>query len=166
MSLSSYSPTDVEVLLAGFYKVTGFSKGSFISLKKDVNPFTTKRSSDGIAARTHINDDTFTLSLTLAQSSAANDIFTKLYEVDVATQSAKFPVFIKDNLGTTLFLSLSSWIEQVPDVILSDSLQNRTWVLKCVQNSFNVGGNHHKSSIAGEAVRIITGAIPGVSNIL
>lgn len=166
MSISTYSPADVEVLLAGFYKVVGFSKGSFLTLDKDINPFTTKRSSDGVVARTHINDDTFTLSITLAQSSPANDILTKLYEIDALTHTGKFPIFIKDTRGTTLFLSLSSWIEKIPEISMSDSLQTRQWVFRCIQNSFNVGGNDHTSSITQDAVNIITGAIPGISRIL
>lgn len=147
MSVRSYSPQDVNIILAGFYQVGGFTNGSFISISKDVQPYKTTRTSDGKVARTFIKDDTYTITLTLASTSPANDILTKVYQVDEISQYGKFPLFIKDNLGTSLFLAPNCWIKQVPDLDFSTEVTERTWVLQGVNCVPNFGGNEDASGI-------------------
>lgn len=158
MSVRTYSPTDVAVLLAGFYQVDGFAQGSFISISKDVQPYKTTRTSDGQVARTFIKDDTFTITLTLASTSPTNDILTKLYQVDSLSQYGKFPMFIKDSSGTSLFLAPTCWVKQVPDLEFSSDITERTWVLQATQCVPNFGGNEDASSALQDFANIALGS--------
>jgi hypothetical protein len=161
MALKSYSPQDVDILLGGFYRVSGFVEDSFINISKDVQPYKTKRSSDGQVARTFIKDDTYTVEISLASSSPANDILTKIYQVDSLSQYAKFPLFIKDTLGSSLFVSPTAWIKQVPDMSFTSSVSDRVWVIQATQATFNIGGNEGASSALEDLANAGFGAIGG-----
>lgn len=159
------SCSDVDILIAGFYKVVGYPDGSFLSVKKDATPFVTKRCLDGEIARTYRNDQSFTVEITLAQSSPSNDIFMKFYELDCITRNAKFPVFIKDHRGSTLFLSATSWINTVPDITYSNGIETRTWSIQCLGAIENIGGNDD-TSLFDDIVNTITGALPQIAGII
>lgn len=158
MSIRSYSPTDVEILLAGFYKVNGFVEGSFIKISKDTDPYKTVRTSDGQVARVFVKDDTYTITLKLASTSPTNDLLTKIYQTDSLTQFAKFPLFIKDSLGSSLFLAPTCWVKEVPDLEFSDSVTERTWVIQATQCIPNFGGNADASSALQDLANTVIGA--------
>lgn len=160
------SPSDTNILIAGFHHVTGFPDGTIVNIKKDTSPFTTTRTLDGEVARAYRNDQSFTLSLSIVQSSPSNDILMKLYELDTFTQNAPFPVFVKDNRGSTLFLSVDSWIKDLPAVTIGNGVEIRTWEIQCLNSIINIGGNKDGSSILDDITNIVTGALPGVSGLL
>lgn len=159
MSTRTYSPVDVNILLAGFYQVGGFTEGSFITISKDIQPYKTTRTADGKVARTFIKDDTYTITLNLASTSPANDILTKIYQVDSLTQYGKFPMFIKDNMGTSLFLAPTCWIKQVPDLEFSTKVTDRTWVIQATQCIPNFGGNEDASSALEDFAKVALSAV-------
>ena len=158
MAVRSYSPLDVEVLLAGFYKVGGFVEGSFITISKDVQPYQTVRTADGQVARSFTKDDTYTITLQLASTSPANDILSKIYQVDTLTQYMKFPMFIKDTRGTSLFLAPTCWVKNVPDLEFSNQVTDRTWVIQATQCVPNFGGNEDVGSSLEELANITLGS--------
>ena len=145
MAIRNYSPLDVSVLLAGFYQIDGFVSGSFLTISKDVQPYKTTRTADGTVARTFIKDDTYTITLKIASTSPTNDILTGIVLADSATQYAKFPIFIKDNLGTSLFLAPTCWVKEMPDIEFSDKVTERIWVIQATQCITNFGGNEDAS---------------------
>lgn len=159
MSVRSYSPTDVDILLAGFYKLDGFVQGTFVRIAKDVQPYRTTRTADGRVARTYIDDKTYTITLSLASTSPANDILTKIHQADTLTQYSKFPMFIKDRLGTSLFLAPTCWIKQVPELEFSDDVTTRTWVIQASECIPNFGGNADASSAIEDLATITLGRI-------
>lgn len=158
MSIRSYSPTDVDILLAGFYKVGGFVEGSFVTISKDIQPYTTVRTADGEVARSFVKDNTYTITINLASTSPANDILTKIYQADAATQYAKFPIFIKDRLGSSLFLAPTCWIMQVPELSFGQTVTDRTWVIQATQCIPNFGGNADASSDLEDLAQSVLGA--------
>lgn len=158
MSVRTYSPVDVAVLLAGFYQVDGFAEGSFISISKDVQPYKTTRTSDGQVARTFIKDDTYTITINLASTSPTNDILTKLYQADTLSQYGKFPMFVKDSSGTSLFLAPTCWVKEVPDLEFSNQVTERTWVIQATQCVPNFGGNEDASAALQDFASVALGA--------
>lgn len=158
MALRSYSPTDVQILLGGFYSVGGFVEGSFVTIAKDVNPYKTTRTADGVVARTYIKDETYTITLRLASTSPANDVLSAIYTADTLTQYGKFPLFIKDSLGSSLFLAPTCWIKEVPDLEFSDSVTERVWVIQGTQCISNFGGNEDASSAIEDLAKAVLGA--------
>lgn len=147
MALLHYSPLDVTVTVAGLYTVEGYVDGTFINISKDVKPFDKMRSMDGEVSRIYKKDEGYTLQITLAQSSPANDLFSAIYNLDVATQIGKFPLFIKDNRGSTNFMSLTTWVEDLPQVTFSNDMESRVWTFGCTQATLHIGGNAEQGTI-------------------
>ena len=141
-TLYSYSPEDVSVLVAGLYEVSGFVDGTMVSVSKDRPTFTTHESSDGITSRTHTESHLYTVTLSLHSAAQSNQVLSYLLAADASSKIAKFPIIIKDNLGTSSFFSPSSWIEGPPDTSFAVSITERPWVIRCSAGSYNVGGNH------------------------
>lgn len=161
MAIRSYSPQDVQIILGGFYQLNGFVEDSFINIRKDVQPYKTKRSADGSLARTFIRDDTYTIEITLASTSPANDILTKIYQVDSLTQYAKFPLYVKDTLGSSLFMSPTTWIKEIPDLSFSTNISDRVWVFQGSQCTFNIGGNEDPSDALEDLANAGIGLLGG-----
>ncbi len=160
------SPVDTQILIAGFHQITGYPDGTIVSIKKDASPFVTTRTLDGEVARTYRNDQTYTMSLSITQSSPSNDILMKFYELDSFIQNALFPVFIKDLKGTTLFMSGESWIKELPPITISNGMDVRTWEIQCLNSVINIGGNNHSANILDDVINTITGSLPGLAGLL
>lgn len=140
-SLLTYSPSDVTITVAGLYSVTGYAEGTFIRITKDTQQVSTVRAMDGTVSRIKSPDTGWKVEITLAQSSSGNDIFSTLWNVDKVTGMGKFPLFIKDGSGSTMFMAATAWIEEVPDIIFSNQMQDRTWRFAATDVIVNVGGN-------------------------
>jgi hypothetical protein len=155
--LTTYSPEDVDVLIAGVLKVSGFVDGTFVSIKKDVPIFTARESADGVISRVYRPSKTFTLTLHLASTSASNEVLSVLSTADAITNQAIFPVLVKDHLGSTLLFAQSAWIESTPDVDFGTSISERVWVIRCSNASLMVGGNEEASGLLTDLAGIIAG---------
>lgn len=140
-SLLNYAPSDVSITIAGLYSVTGFAEGTFVRISKDTQQTTTTRAMDGTMSRIKSPDTGWKVEITLAQSSSANDVFSTLWNVDKVTGMGKFPLFIKDGSGSTMFMASTAWIEEVPDIIFSNQLETRTWRFAATDVLVNIGGN-------------------------
>lgn len=165
-NLLSYSPEDVTLILAGIMQVEGYIDGTFISITKDIAPFTSKTTADGVIARRYINSQSYTLTLTLHSASPFNDILTKLWQIDEVTQRGKFPVILKDQLGSSLFISTTSWIEGLPTMDFANSITERVWTIKCAQAVVNIGGNDGESGLIEDLLNTVASAAPLISGLL
>lgn len=141
MAISTYSPKDVFVSLAGLHTVTGYADGTFVRITKDMKPFQKIRAMDGEIARMYSDDEGYRVEITLAQSSGSNNIFSMIHNVDAVTRMGKFPLLIKDGKGQTNFFAASAWIEQIPEVTFSNQMETRTWVFGCSGATMTIGGN-------------------------
>ena len=166
MALFSYCPEEVNVLVAGFIPLKGFVDGTFVNITKDVIPFSSARTADGTVSRLYNNDQTYTIEISLYNGSQDNDVLTKLWQLDEITQRGKFPLLIKDNSGTDLFFSTTTWIEQVPSMTKSASVDTRIWVLRSSQALINYGGNEQVSSLINDLVNLASSALPALEGIL
>lgn len=166
MALFSYCPEEVNALVAGFIPLTGFVDGTFISITKDVQPYSSARTADGTVSRLYNNDQTYTIEISLYNGSQSNDVLTKLWQLDEITQVGKFPLLIKDNSGSDLFFSTTSWIENPPVMAKSASVDTRTWTIKSSQAVINYGGNEQVSSLLGDLVNIASSALPILNGVL
>ncbi|MCK9530499.1 MAG: hypothetical protein M0R77_08060 [Gammaproteobacteria bacterium] len=151
--LGTYSPEDVTVLFGGVHQLSGFIDGTFISISKDEPSFSTRVSADGAPTRTFSSNPLYTVQLVLHSGSESNQVLSYALTVDEITKMGKFPLIIKDQLGSSLFFSLTSWIESKPDSDFSVSIEEREWTIKCSQVTFNVGGNDSPSSLGEDVLR-------------
>lgn len=155
--LAHYSPEDITVLFSGVHQLSGFADGTFVSITKDNPTYTTHESSDGVVSRKYNSSKVYTVKLTLANTSESNQVLTYAAALDAATQMGKFPLIIKDQLGSSLFFSLTSWIETLPDSSFSTSITGREWTIKCAQAVFNLGGNDSPQSLSQDALNVALG---------
>lgn len=144
-NISTYSPEDVIVLIAGLVRVTGFVSNTFISIEKDIPAYSTRESADGVVSRVHRPSNTFTTRLILANTSPSNDVLTIIAKADELTQMAKFPMIIKDTRGSSILFAQTCWIEGIPDSDFDSSITSRSWVIKCADAQMHVGGNDNAS---------------------
>jgi hypothetical protein len=150
-NLLNYSPSDVSITVAGLYSVTGFAEGTFVRISKDTQQATTVRAMDGTMSRIKSPDTGWKVEITLAQSSSGNDILSMLWNIDKVTGMGKFPLFIKDGSGSTMFTAGTAWVEEIPDIVFSNQMETRTWKFAATDVLVNVGGNggNDLSSILG-----------------
>lgn len=165
MTIANYMPDEVNCLAFGI-PINGFADGTFITISKDKVPYSTTETADGSISRLYTNSQTYTISLTLHRGSTSNDVLTKLWLLDEATQRAKFPLFIKDLSGTDLFFSTNTWIEGIPNMVQSTTFDSRTWILRSSQAVINIGSNKDASGILQDLLNLATGAIPALEGIL
>lgn len=140
MSVKSYNPADVTVIVAGI-PVSGFADGTFITAARD-NPMYTKGSgADGEGWRAKSNDMTGTITLTLLQTSLSNDALSALAAVDAASGDGVGPFLLKDNSGRTLISAETCWVAKVADVEFAREVSNREWEIHTDSLNMFVGGN-------------------------
>ncbi|AMR57311.1 hypothetical protein vB_PsyM_KIL3b_0065 [Pseudomonas phage vB_PsyM_KIL3b] len=139
--LLNYSPNDVTITIAGLYSVTGFAEGTFVRITKDTQQVTTTRAMDGTMSRIKSPDTGWKVEITLAQSSSGNDILSTLWNADKVTGMGKFPLFIKDGSGSTMFMAATAWIEEIPEITFSSQMETRTWRFAATDVIVNIGGN-------------------------
>lgn len=159
-TLTHYSPEDITVLVAGIIPITGFIAGTFVNISKDLSVYSSARTSDGHVARLYNNDQTYTITLTLQNTSESNELLNKLLLIDEITQRGKFPLLIKDQLGSSLFFSTTSWIEGVPDVTYGQEITERTWTIRSSQAVNTVGGNADASSLIEDVLNTVAASVP------
>lgn len=157
-SLTTYSPEEVIVTIAGMHTVTGYVDGTFIRIYKDSKPVTKMRAMDGSVARVYSPETTWSFDLTIMQSSVTNDILSAFWNVDQVTQMGKFPIMVKDGRGSSLFIAATAWVEEMPDLTFSNQIEGRTWRFGCAEVMINIGGAG-PLGIEG-AAGIASGALP------
>ena len=162
-TLFSYIPESVQCLVAGFIPITGFVDGTFITIDKDKMPYVSVEMPDGTMARKYNNCQTYTITITLHNGAESNSLLTKMWQVDEITQRGKFPLLIKDQSGSDLFFSTESWIEFIPSLVKSNSIDARTWIIKSAFAVMNVGGNEDQSDLLQDITNIALSALPGLS---
>ena len=161
-TIASYCPDIVDVLVAGIIKVEGFVDGTFVQIDKDEMPYSSIRMPDGTIARKHNNSQTYTLTITLHSAAEANNLFTKLWQLDELTQMGKFPIMVKDQSGSDLLFSTESWIEGIPSLTKSNAIDSRVWVIKSAYAVINIGGNESESALLQDITNIAASALPGL----
>lgn len=154
--VETYSPGEVSLIIALLYEAQGFSPNSIISLSKDENYFTTQKGSTGGVERTAIADNTYTLEISLAQTSSTNSVLNALATVDSLSKSGIFPIFAKDSSGQSLFLASSCWIESPATASYTGSIETRTWTIKCSDVIFGLAGNSEDDSVLAQITRLAT----------
>ena len=165
-TIFNYIPEDVHVVVAGILNADGFADGSFINVTKDDAPYRSRTTADGKTVRIYRNSQTYTVDLTFHIGSTSNDFLTKLWQLDEVTQRGKFPILIKDGSGTDLFFSATSWIEGLPSLTKSVSVDTRTWRIKCSSAGVNFGNNSGESGIIQDLLNIATSALPAIEGII
>lgn len=166
MTIQTYSPENVTILIAGVYRVEGLMAGSFLTISKNSPISIAERTADGKIARLINKDDSYSVAITLTSTAEANDFLTKLALIDRATNKGIFPIFIKDTTGSSMFFSPSAWIENMPNQEFTDEISPRTWTFRCTQCVENIGSNGSESGILEDLFNLVSNAAPAYLDII
>lgn len=141
-AVRTYNPARVTVIVHGF-NVTGFADGTFVNIVQVADGITSQVGADGEIARAINVDRRCTVTITLQQTSEANDFLSRLYDADILTCGGKMgPIMVQDLCGSTLFAASVSWVVKYADVEFSKEISTRAWSLQTgAPSSFLVGGN-------------------------
>lgn len=140
MGAKTYSPKKVSVIIAGLI-ATGYAEGTFIQVERAAETFTKVVGSDGEVGRVHSADRSGKITLTLQQTSEFNDVLSALQQADELTLSGKFPVAVKDNNGTSLYVAGDAWIMKPVNSEYANTMSTREWVIECSDLIPFAGGN-------------------------
>ena len=140
MSVRTYDPASVAVLVGGV-PITGYADGTFVTVARDSDTFQKVSGADGQVARSKTNDKTGTLTITLMQTSASNDVLEGIAALDELTSTGIVPTLVKDNSGRSIHFAGNSWIRKVPDAEFGKEISNREWVIDLADLVPFNGGN-------------------------
>lgn len=166
MDIHSYSPEEIDFLIAGVVPARGFVDGTFIDVRKNVTPYALHTSTDGMNSRLHRQSNSYTVQITLSNTSETNELLTRIWQLDEITQMGKFPLLIKDNFGSSLFFSATAWIQQPADMYYSNRITDRIWIFQCTQCTYNVGGNTEASDLIEDLIGGAISTIPSLGGLL
>lgn len=159
--LLTYAPSEVTITMGGVYSITGYAEDTFVRITKDTQQVTMVRAMDGSVSRVKSPDTGWKVQISLAQSSPANDILSTFWNVDNVTGMGKFPIMIKDGSGSTMFIAATAWVEELPDIIFSNSMEVRTWRLAATDVMVNIGGNSDTTDL-GTILGLTSAALPAL----
>lgn len=138
-AIKTYSPKDLQLVLAGSYIV-----GGVVSLTASFPTphFKVLRSTDGRNIRVRQRDTSCLLTVELLQTSTANDVFSSILSQDIATGLGRLSVSLADLSGSTRIGSANGFIVGYPELHYSGELATRLWNIQLLDTTYIVvGGN-------------------------
>lgn len=139
MGVKSFDPKQLAINCGG-NPITGYAEGTFIDIERDEDAFNFTAGADGEGARAKINVQSATITLTLIQSSASNDILSAFALADELTNSGLFPLLVKDNNGRSLYAAETAWVQKFAKSEFSNDVTSREWVIRTDKLKMLVGG--------------------------
>lgn len=135
-----YSPEELTIILGAVFEVKGFLSNSLVTIQKNTESFKATVGSTGVTERIKKADRDYTIRLALSQMSPTNDVLSSLLSLDELTGRAVFPIFIKDNYGSSLFMAGSCFPVSYPEAVWSDGVEGREWEIYCSDVAYFLGG--------------------------
>lgn len=139
MAIKVFDPNQISVV-AGVSPIQGFAEDSMLSIEGEDAKYIITSDIHGNTTRFRQNKNIAKVTLTLTQSSPSNDVLSSFLEADSQNNAGVFNFMIKDNSGTSLFTSVSAYIEKQAVVEFGNDNKNREWTIICINPSNFVGG--------------------------
>lgn len=136
----TYASDEVQVIVGGV-PMSGLADGTFVTVSRDEQAYTKVTGADGTTSRSKSANKAGTITITLKQTSPANDVLSGFMVADEQGNNGVVPVMIKDGLGRTINYASAAWVQQSPDQEFAKEVSNREWVLDCARIDAFVGGN-------------------------
>ena len=138
-SLRSFDPNRVTVTVAGT-AIVGFADDK-VMVERANNSWELIVGADGEATRVKSNDKSGSITINLQQSSPSNDFLSAIFAVDEAAASGVVPIVITDKSGTTVVGAPLAFIEKMLEASFSKNQNDRSWVFRCNNLNYYLGGN-------------------------
>lgn len=121
--------------------ITGYMDGTPISAARDADAFNRHTGADGETSRAANADKGGTVTLTLKQTSAGNDLLSRQHALDELTNGGTGVLNITDGSGRTVLNCAEAWVKKYAEVTMGQEIQGREWVIDCGKLELNVAGN-------------------------
>jgi hypothetical protein len=138
----SYNPAALIVTIGGVI-VSGFSDGDHVVCEREEDNFSKRVGNDGAVGRARNPNKSGTVTVTLLQTSAANDALSALVAADdlINDGLVLFPITVADGSGRSLAAATQCWIKKIPNLTFGREVGDREWVFDCADLKIFVGGN-------------------------
>ena len=124
--IMTYDPKKVTMSF-GSHIVTGFADDSFITIEPHGDGITMQYGCDGEIARSATPDDTYSVKLTLLQTSESNSFLQEAYNRDRHTCDGMLPLLIKDLRGGVVFSAEYAWVLNSTSRTFGKEANNTEW---------------------------------------
>lgn len=142
-TVNCYSPKDV-VLSIGGYQLTGWQS---INITRSTKAFQVIRGIRGKNTRVPNKDTSATITISLLQSSASNEVMSWILDSDISEGTGRIALTLKDKSGTSVFSSAEAYITGYPTVSFTGQFEYRNWELFLQSTStYTVGGNNRPAT--------------------
>lgn len=145
--VGTYSPEFTDLIVStgdATHIVTGFAEGTFITIEPFASRFEPYYGAKGDASRAHNPVKAFNMTVTLAQTSHSNDVFSQILKNDRETLNGTFELTFKDSSGTTILTEECSYITEEPSQAFSGggTIESREWSITLPgPTDYTIGGN-------------------------
>ncbi len=144
--LGTFAPNDITIVISqertGMSHILGgFSEDAIVAVDRNADTFTLYTGADDSNTRVYNANTAGTITVTLQQTSASNDILTALYEQDRTSRNGLFTILVKDNSGRSEYFAEEAYIGVVPNSAYANSMQVREWVIHAPRLTSLLGGN-------------------------
>jgi len=129
MAVRSYNLKDVQVIF-GPVVMGGYGEQGGVRVEYDENDFEYTPNADGGGTRSANNQNSAKITVTLSQSSEANELLSAIRTLDKQSGGGVNPLMIRDGSGTSLHAATSAWIEKAPAAEYNKGVTGREWVFR------------------------------------
>lgn len=129
MALRQYNPAEVQIIFNGI-PISGYADGTFVTVERDEDSFTLQMGTDGEGTRSHSNNRSGTVTLTLMQSSQVNILLSALHLLDEGSGDGVGALLIRDGSGESLYTAETAWIQKAPSAEFGREATSREWVIR------------------------------------
>lgn len=140
-STRQYDPSQIIINVNGS-DISGFADGTFVHVERNVDAFSLVVGADGEVTRVKSQNKSGRITLTLQQSSPANDILSALADADELTNGGVVKTLVKDSQGTTIAQASKSWIVKKAATEFGKESGNREWMIETGVLTYTVGGEN------------------------
>ena len=140
MAVTTYDPKQILITLGGV-PVSGFADGTFVTVERDEDAFSKVVGADGITSRAKSNNRGGVITVTLQQTSPANDTLSGFLLADETSNNGIFPIMVKDNSGRSLNFSATGWVKKAPSQEYGKEIATREWEIDVADLDVFIGGN-------------------------
>ncbi|MNX76784.1 hypothetical protein D3C86_1083000 [compost metagenome] len=151
--LATYSPNTLAVIITQdstgiSHRISGFSEDSLVSIDRNMETFSLYVGADNTSTRIANVNTSATMTVSLQQTSASNDILSQLYENDRQSldSSGLFNITVTDLSGRSVYFSDQAYVASPPSSPFANSMQTREWMIHLPNSTIFLGGNQKLSS--------------------
>lgn len=144
MTVKVYSANEVSVSFAAIPIDSGRGDDEFVRIEQQEDTYTYKAGVDGEGTRSESRNFYTVVTLTVMQSSSANERLSAIHNLDIKVPggSGVGPMLVRDCQGLTVFASSQAWIIKPPDQSFAREAGTREWKIGCHAPANFVGGNN------------------------